>query len=116
MSSGGVQSTYKNQTTFDKRERLASKIKKQHPTRVPVVIEISPQVQTKYLAPCDITFGKFMTEIRQHSKTEAGSAVYCFTENGSIPVSSATVAEVYQSNRDEDGFLYLFMRKESTFG
>ena len=72
--------------------------------------------KAKYLVPRDITIGQFIYIIRKRINISKEEALFMFTENGTIPPSSALLSNLYMTNKDEDGFLYIVYSGENTFG
>ena len=75
-----------------------------------------PLDKIKYLVPIDLTVGQFMYVIRSRLKLNAEKALYLFI-NGTIPASSSVILDLYELYKDEtDGFLYIVLNGENTFG
>ena len=75
-----------------------------------------PLDKIKYLVPIDLTIGQFMYVIRSRLKLNAEKALYLFI-NGTIPSSSSVILDLYELYKDEtDGFLYILLNGENTFG
>ena len=113
---------FKNKNPFDRRLSLSKKILDNHDDRIPVICEKSknsdiPDIDNvKYIVPSDFTFGKFINHIRSRIKLPAEKAMYMMVGNDIIPVPSHTLSEVYNKYKDEDGFLYVIVTGENTFG
>jgi GABA(A) receptor-associated protein len=97
-----------------------------YPDRLPIIIEMSPSSASynqyinpmpkiKYLVPRDITMGQFVKIFREKIKIDASTALFFFINNKLFPMSSP-IGNVYDSDKDEDGFLYIEFCEESTFG
>ena len=105
----------------DKRKEVAEKIRSKYPDRIPVIVEKAPKSDApdidkkKYLVPADITVGKFVYEIRKHMKLNPEQAIFLFV-NDTLPPTAALMSQIYEKNRDEDGFLYVTYSGENTFG
>lgn len=110
---------YRVNNTFDKRKQEASRIMAKYNDRIPIICESLESDldldKKKYLVPVDLTMGQFMFIIRKRLKIGPESALFIFINN-TIPVTSAIISNVYKENKDEDGFLYVLISKESTFG
>lgn len=113
---------FKKENSFDKRIELSNRILKQHNNRVPVIVESTSKKlvlnREKYLAPGDITVGAFLTEIRKHAQINSSEAIFLFggkNHNVLMPATN-TMFQVYETYKDEDGFLYIRAAVENTFG
>ena len=109
-------------TSFDHRKHISENIKNRYPDRSPVILESEDVelLQYKYLAPDDITVGKFLFEIRKHSTLGKETAMFIFiiTHNGGkiLPNQTSLISSVHRSYKHEDGFLYMQVTLENTFG
>ena len=113
---------YRKNVPFDERKLKASMILKQHPHRIPVVVECSDSLQAvhplnknKFIVPYELTLAQFMFIIRKHMKLEPEYAIFVFINNRLHPITTVLGA-VYAEEKDEDGFMYLDVFQESTFG
>lgn len=113
---------FKEQKTFQERRAESERVIRNNPDRVPVIVQkmsnssnIPDIPKTKYLAQVDITVGQFVYVIRKAVKMPADQALFVFINNELAP-AQATMAEIYQKHKEEDGFLYCFYGIESTFG
>ena len=132
---------FKEETAVEKRREAAKRIFAAHPERIPVIVqkdvtnELAPDIsKTKFLAPAEITMGRFFQEVRKHmyrasdaSSSSSSSArskggevdthsISFFFEDQRVPNPSLTMAQIYRQHRDEDGFLYLFFTTHQMFG
>lgn len=112
---------FKQSSTFEHRHSESRRIRNKYPNRVPVIVEKSksssiPDLDKhKFLVPHDITVGQFVLVIRKRIKLSPDQAIYVFSNN-IIPTISETIISVYEKCKDEDGFLYITIASESTFG
>ena len=118
-----MQGTFKRANTFEKRLELCNRIKVKYPDRLPVIVETLPNMNInfdskKFLTPRDISMGGFLTELRKHTKLSPEEALYifCGDKNGVLVPTNQTINEIYEKYKDEDGFLYITVALENTFG
>ena len=104
------------------RKITAERIIAQHPSRIPVVVECSEQLQrehplskNKFAVPYDLTLAQFLFVIRKHMKLQPEYAIYAFINNRLHPTTSA-IGTIYAQEKTEDGFMYVDIFQESTFG
>ena len=113
---------FKKKYTFEKREAEAFRILKRYPTRIPVICEraepsdIALIDKHKYLVPVELIMGQFIFVIRRRLKLDAAKAIFMFVNNQIIPPSNASLGELYEEYKSEDGFLYMTYSGENTFG
>lgn len=113
---------YRKNVPFDERKLKASIILKQHSDRIPVVVECSEQLQSmhplkknKFIVPFELTLAQFIFVIRKHMKLDPSYAIFVFINNKLHP-STAIMGDLYAGQKNEDGFMYLDVFQESTFG
>ena len=114
---------FKNSHSFEKRKYESSKIMEKYSERLPVIVQkkennsnnIPTIEKTKYLVPRDLSVGQFVYIIRKRIKLDASKALFIFINN-SLPATSELLDNLYEKNKDEDGFLYIFYSGENTFG
>lgn len=109
--------------TFEKRREESTRIRSKYPDRIPIICEVYSKDRkeidldkNKYLVPADLSVGQFIYVIRKRVKLKPEKAVYIHTENSVLPATSQIVGNLYKDNKNEDGFLYLIISTESTFG
>ena len=101
----------------------SSKIIENNFGKIPVIIERSssekvlPELeQTKYLFPEDFTFLDFSQVMRKKLHLGEHQTVSFFFENKKLYHSGRLLKEIYQENKDKDGFLYCLYAFENTTG
>lgn len=116
-------SKFKDEHTVADRTAESARIRDKYSDRIPIIVERGdskskvPDIdKKKYLVPGDLTAGQFMYVIRKRLKLSANEAIYLFTEKGTIPSTGTLISDLYQSNKDEDGFLYITYSGENVFG
>ena len=98
------------------------RLRKKYPHRIPVIAKLAPKSKlpfldkNKYLVPDDLTIGQFMYVIRKRIKLNPEDAMFFFLEKNVLPPTSAMFVDIYAKHKNTDGFLYLTILEESTFG
>jgi|TARA_Y100000813_G_scaffold190761_1_gene167175 GABA(A) receptor-associated protein len=115
-----LEQNYKSQCSFEKRLDESTKITEKYPQRVPVIcermsIDIPEIDRKKFLCPDDLSLANFMYVIRKRLKLAPEKSIYLFI-NGKLVNNSKLLIQIYEENKDEDGFLYIQYASESTFG
>ena len=109
-------SSENDQIVFD-----AERILTRYPDRIPIIVNKQeggdvPEIdKKKYLVPKDLTLGQFIYIIRKRIKLEPEQALFLFV-NGKIYPNSEPLSVIYNSNKNEDKFLYITYSGENTFG
>jgi GABA(A) receptor-associated protein len=113
--------SFKEQHTFEKRQKESKRILEKYPDRIPVIAEKEaksdiPDIdKKKYLVPSDLSVGQFVYVIRKRIELPAEKAIFIFVKN-KIPPTAELMSQVFERDKDEDGFLYVTYSGEGTFG
>ncbi|CAH0477326.1 hypothetical protein KXD40_001990 [Peronospora effusa] len=114
-------SSFKKEHSFEKRQAEAQRIRSKYPDRIPVICEKAdrsdiPDIdKKKYLVPADLTVGQFVYVIRKRIKLSPEKAIFIFINNV-LPPTAALMSNIYEEQKDVDGFLYITYSGENTFG
>mmetsp|Transcript_92178 Transcript_92178/g.169156 ORF Transcript_92178/g.169156 Transcript_92178/m.169156 type:complete len:163 (+) Transcript_92178:1-489(+) len=113
---------------FEKRLEESERILAKHPNKIPVVCEkarrcadVPNMERKKFLVPRTMMCGEFKYVIHTHLKQDCGmnataeQTIYLFVGKKS-PLTSATMADMYDEHKDADGFLYMTYASENTLG
>jgi len=113
--------------SFANRREESERILKNHPTRIPIVLQSKDITleKEKYLVPSHLTMGQFLYFIRKRVTlgSETGLFIYIeiFTDNEilmfrELPSPIIRMNELYERYKHIDSFMYMKLEKESTFG
>uniref|UniRef100_A0A8B9YNX6 Gamma-aminobutyric acid receptor-associated protein-like 2 n=1 Tax=Bos mutus grunniens TaxID=30521 RepID=A0A8B9YNX6_BOSMU len=103
---------FKEDHSLEHRCVESAKIRAKYPDRVPVIVEkvsgsqIVDIDKRKYLVPSDITVAQFMWIIRKRIQLPSEKAIFLFVDK-TVPQSSLTMGQLYEKEKDEDGFLWV---------
>jgi GABA(A) receptor-associated protein len=112
---------FKEDNALNNRQAESAKIRSKYPERIPVTVEkvvntsIPDIDKKKFLVPNDISVAQFMWIIRKRIQLPSERAIFLFVGK-ILPQSSASMGQIYQEHRDEDGFLYIAYSGENSFG
>jgi len=112
---------FKDQHPLKERKDKASRILSRYPDRVPIICEKDPKSKlqnmdkSKILVPRDLTVAQFIHVIRQRIKLTPEETIFLFVQDKLVPTGVA-ISQVYETNKDEDGFLYVSYSSENYFG
>ncbi|KAG6786997.1 hypothetical protein POTOM_008622 [Populus tomentosa] len=124
--------SFKDEFTFEQRLEESQDIIAKYPLRVPVVVErycktdLPEMEKKKYLVPRDMSVGQFIHILSSRLRLTPGKALFVFVKDTlpqtaniwypSLLPAAALMDSVYESLKDEDGFLYMCYSSEKTFG
>ena len=89
--------------------------------RVPVIIEpkgknAPPIDKRKYMAPRDLNLAQLVYVVRKRLSLRGDQSLFFFYNNNTLVLPSSSIGEVYNTHRDDDGFLYIGYSLENAFG
>ena len=114
--------SFKNIHTLDERKNESEKIRNKYENRIPVIVTKDPKSSLKYmdknkfLAPNDLSLGQFLYVIRKRLELNEAETLYVFVNETILAPTSQSMSQLYNSYKDEDGFLYLMYCSENVFG
>jgi GABA(A) receptor-associated protein len=114
-------SDFKFDYSFEQRLEESSRVLIKFPDRRPIICERTrktdlPKIdKKKYLVPYELTIGQFIYVIRKRMQLKPEEAIFLFINNKTMS-SNSIIGNVYEYEKDVDGFLYIQYTKESTFG
>jgi len=108
---------HKNKYTKKDSDFLLNK----YPDRVPIIIDKAPGTnlsefhKNKFLAPKDMKVHHLHCIIRKQFKLKETEAIFIYCDKFVLS-SSCLIIEIYEKYKYENGFLYLTVSAENTFG
>lgn len=117
-----MENTFKKNHSLEDRIKESSKIIKKYEDRIPIIVTkeskstLNDIKKNKYLAPKELTLGQFVYVIRKRIDIDESQSLFVFINNSVLAPTSNTMANLYESYKDEDGFLYLTYCGENVFG
>jgi GABA(A) receptor-associated protein len=112
---------FQKKHSFEKRRDESLSVINKYPDRLPIIVqkdhksELPGVDKCKYLVPRNMTMSQFSFVIRKRIKLEPSQAIF-ITINHTLVASSKLLSDVYEEQKDEDGFLYVIYTGENTFG
>jgi len=114
---------FKNAMDINKRLLLSKKIINEHPNSVPVILESlgSNRIslsKTKFILSKDLLVSTFIQQLAKDIilHLHSSETVFLFCQDNILIPTSLNINTIYQKYKDPDGFLYLSIMKENTFG
>jgi GABA(A) receptor-associated protein len=110
---------FKERLSLEERKQQSTNILTKYPSSVPVFIDSSSMQKMidkpRFVIPHGFTIGQLMISIRSRMKMNSATALFVFIDNQLIPVTTV-ISSLYESHKDEDGYMYVCCSEENTFG
>ncbi|XP_069737641.1 microtubule-associated proteins 1A/1B light chain 3C-like [Phaenicophaeus curvirostris] len=114
---------FKQRKSLATRMHEVTEIRIKYPNKIPVVVEryqkeknLPPLTRTKFLVSQDLPLSQFVVTLRTRLCLGSSQTFYLLVNNKGLPNMAITMQELYQDNKDEDGFLYLTYASQEMFG
>ncbi|CAI2381479.1 unnamed protein product [Moneuplotes crassus] len=117
---------FKKKHSETKRLAQSKKLLSKNDGKVPVIIEkykndstshnLPTLSQSKFLFPGDFTYLDFLQIIRCKLSLSEKDSIFCFFKNGRLCQGTKTLKDIYNEDKDSDGFLYCSYTFENTQG
>lgn len=115
--------SYKEKKTFAQRVKDIQKVHAKYPGKIPVIVErfkkekqLPLLSRTKFLIPDHLTVGYIIMQIRRMLQLNPTQAVFLLVNQRSMASQTMTMSQLYNQEKDPDGFLYIVYASQETFG
>lgn len=102
---------------------MVQEIKRQQPDKVPIIIERYESERSlpvldhcKYLVPAHITVADVMQIIRRRLNLHPDQSFFLLVNEKSMVSVTMTINQIYEMEREQDGFLYIVYAGQPAFG
>lgn len=102
----------------EERIKISEKIKSKYPQRVPIIVDCKEEInldKNKYIVPNDLTVGQFIYILKKRIQINHEQSIFLLCNNKLI-TANEIISNLYHKQKDYDGFLYIIICLENTFG
>jgi GABA(A) receptor-associated protein len=107
-------------TDLDTRKKKAIEILAKYPGRVPVIVDVNDSNtlainKNKYIVPANLGLAHFIVELRKKINIDSSKSIFILINN-KLMSSNDILSDIYDKNKELDGFLYMIVTVENVFG
>lgn len=113
----------KSKVYSDVRKQESRLLLYNHPFKVPVILEPAKLKgntlklsQNKFLIPRMYTYHEFLQHIRRRLNLTKTQGLFVIVGGKSVPAPHHSMLRVYETYKDEDGFLYVTYSSQEVYG
>jgi len=102
----------------EERIKISQKIMSKYPQRVPIIVDCKKEInldKNKYIVPNDLTVGQFMYILKKRIQINHEQSIFLLCNNELI-INTELINHLFNKHKDYDGFLYIIISLENTFG
>ena len=89
-----------------------------YPQRVPIIVDCKKELKldkNKYIVPNDLTVGQFMYILKKRININHEQSIFLLCNN-QLLINTELINNLFNRQKDYDGFLYIIISLENTFG
>jgi len=112
--------SFQNKFSLEERQKESQRVRTKYNNKIPVIIEANDESiaqidKTKFLVPSDMTMGQLAYVVRKRIQITSSEALFLMINDQLYPTGSI-LSNIYNTEKSEDGFLYVVYCQENTFG
>ena len=107
---------------MNKKKKEVEEALAKYPTKVPIYVQrdvnckdVPELMRKKYLVPTSLKLCEFLYYIRRQISVPSHVSLFLYV-NDSLPSLNQTIGLIYDEEKSQCGYLYIFYASEHTFG
>jgi GABA(A) receptor-associated protein len=103
---------------LEERIKISHEIMSKYPQRVPIIVDCKKELRldkNKYIVLNDLTVGQFMYILKKRININHEQSIFLLCNN-QLLINTELINNLFNRQKDYDGFLYIIISLENTFG
>lgn len=113
---------FRNRPLDERKEKLEKLISK-NPNKIPIIFEKHKDSRlkieaedAKFISTKNIKLGEFTKQLRDMWKLKEDTTLFFSCGSKAVLKPDVLIGDLYEQNKEEDGYLYIQYREVETFG
>jgi hypothetical protein len=108
---------YTDKISFEERQKGSEELLTKYKTRKPIIIyDDHTKITYKFLLSDDHAISFLLINLKKRMKVNKFDSIFLFINKNTIPCPTDNILSLYKKFKDEDGYLYIDVKRENTFG
>jgi GABA(A) receptor-associated protein len=104
--------------SIEERIKISNSILNKYPTRIPIIVDCKKEIiidKNKYIVPNDLSIAQFIYILKKRINLNYEQSIFLLCNN-LLVINTELIYDLYHKQKSEDGFLYIIISLENTFG
>ena len=108
---------YTDKISFEERKKNSKDLLEKYKDRKPIIIyDDKTKIIYKFLLSDNHTISVLLISLKKRMKVNKVDSIFLFIDKKIIPCPTQNILSLYTQFKDEDGYLYIDVKRENTFG
>ena len=108
---------YTDKISFEERKKNSDDLLTKYQNRKPIIVyDDQTKITYKFLLLDDHLIGILIQSLKKRMNINREDSLCLFINKKTIPCPTQTILSLYTEFKNEDGYLYMDVKRENTFG
>ena len=108
---------YTDKISFEERKKNSNELLEKYQNRKPIIVyDDQTKITYKFLLLDDHLIGILIQNLKKRMNINNVESIFLFINKSTIPCPTQNIRSLYTQYKNEDGYLYMDVKRENTFG